>query len=158
MENPVTNWINAGCYVFNREVIDSIPRDTVLSVERETFPGLISDKRRVFGYKEAAYWLDIGNPGALFQGSRYLVAADFLVSPSADVDSTAVLIGGTSIGAGAQIGAGVILNNCIVSAGAVVKAGAHLTRTFLAAQAYVGEDLTYEDRYISQSENLPINF
>jgi mannose-1-phosphate guanylyltransferase len=158
MENPVTNWINAGCYVFNREVIDSIPRNTVLSVERETFPQLISDKRRIFGYKEAAYWLDIGNPGALFRGSQDLVAADFLISSSADVDSTAVLTGGTSIGAGAQIGAGVVLDNCIVSARAIVKPGAHLTRTFLAPAAVVEEGATYEDRYISQSENLPIIF
>ena len=158
MENPVTNWINAGCYVFNREVIDSIPRDTVVSVERETFPALISDKRRVFGYKEAAYWLDIGNPGALFKGSRDLVAADFLVSSSAEVDATAVLAGGTSIGAGAQIGAGAILDNCIVSAHAIVKPGAHLTRTFLAPAAVVEEGASYTDRYISQSENLPIIF
>jgi mannose-1-phosphate guanylyltransferase len=158
MENPVTNWINAGCYVFKREIIDSIPRDTVISVERETFPGLISDKRRVFGYKEAAYWLDIGNPGALFQGSRDLVAADFLVSSSADVNSTAILTGGTSIGVGAQIGAGAILDNCIVSAGAIVKPGAHLTRTFLASAAVVEEGATCVDRYISSSENLPIIF
>jgi mannose-1-phosphate guanylyltransferase len=158
MENPVTNWINAGCYVFSRAVIDSIPRDTVVSVERETFPQLISEKRRLFGYKEAAYWLDIGNPGALFKGSRDLVGGDSLVSPSADVDSTAVLTGGTSIGAGAQIGAGAILDNCIVSAGAIVKASAHLTRTFLAAASVVDEGATYEDRYISRSENLPIIF
>ena len=158
MEIPVTNWINAGCYVFNREVIDLIPRDTVVSVERETFPALISDKRRVFGYKEAAYWLDIGNPGALFKGSRDLVAADFLVSSSAEVDATAVLAGGTSIGAGAQIGAGAILDNCIVSAHAIVKPGAHLTRTFLAPAAVVEEGASYTDRYISQSENLPIIF
>ena len=158
MENPVTNWINAGCYVFSRAVIDSIPRDTVVSVERETFPQLISEKRRVFGYKEAAYWLDIGNPGALFKGSRDLVGGNSLVSPSADVDSTAVLTGGTSIGAGAQIGAGAILDNCIVSAGAIVKPSAHLTRTFLAAASVVDEGATYEDRYISRSENLPIIF
>ena len=158
MENPVTNWINAGCYVFKREIIDLIPRDTVVSVERETFPQLISDKRRVFGYKEAAYWLDIGNPAALFKGSRDLVAADFLVSSSADVDSAATLTGGTSIGAGAQIGAGAILDNCIVSAHAIVKPGAHLTRTFLAPAAVVEEGASYTDRYISQSENLPIIF
>lgn len=158
MENPVTNWINAGCYVFKREVIDSIPRDTVVSVERETFPGLISDKRRVFGYKEAAYWLDIGNPGALFKGSRDLVAAAFMISPSAEVDATAVLTGGTSIGAGAQIGAGAVLDNCIVSARAIVKPGAHLTRTFVASAAVVEEGATFEDRYISSSENLPIIF
>jgi len=158
MENPVTDWINAGCYVFRREVINSIPRDTVVSVERETFPQLINDKRRVFAYKEAAYWLDIGNPRALFQGSRDLVAADFLISPTADVDSSAVLTGGTSIGAGAQIGAGAILENCIVSAGAIVKPGAHLTRTFLAPACVVEEGATYEDRYISARENRPISF
>ena len=158
MENPVTNWINAGCYVFNREVINSIPRDTVVSVERETFPQLINDKRRVFAYKEAAYWLDIGNPRALFQGSRDLVEADFLISPTADVDSSAVLTGGTSIGAGAQIGAGAILDNCIVSAGAIVKPGARLTRTFLTPACVVEEGATYEDRYISASENLSISF
>lgn len=158
MENPVTNWINAGCYVFNREVIDSIPRDTVVSVERETFPSLISNKRRVFGYKEGAYWLDIGNPGALFKGSQDLVAADFLVSPSASVHSTAVLFGGTSVGDGAEIGAGAVLDNCIVSAGVIVKARAHLSRTFLAPAAIVEEDARYEDRYISAKENLPIIF
>ena len=40
MENPVTNLINAGCYIFSPEVIDRIPLNTVVSVERETFPAL----------------------------------------------------------------------------------------------------------------------
>jgi mannose-1-phosphate guanylyltransferase len=158
MENPVTNWINAGCYVFSREIIDQIPRDTVVSVERETFPGLISDKRRVFGYKEAAYWLDIGNPGALFKGSQDLVGAAFLASPTADVDPTAVLTGGTSVGAGAVVGAGALLENCIVSSGAIVKAGAHVRRSFLAPDSVVDEGVRFEDRYISRNENLPIIF
>jgi mannose-1-phosphate guanylyltransferase len=43
MENPPTNIINAGCYIFNQEVIDSIPTGRVVSVERETFPALIAD-------------------------------------------------------------------------------------------------------------------
>lgn len=158
MENPVTNWINAGCYVFSRGVIDSIPQNTVVSVERETFPQLITDQRRVYGYKEAAYWLDIGNPKALFKGSQDLVAASSLISPSAIVDPTALLTGGTSIGAGAEIGAGVTLDNCIVCTGVVVEPGAHLTRTFLAPGAVVEEGVAFEDRYISQSENLPIIF
>ena len=41
METPVTNQINAGCYVFNPRVISTIPLDTVVSVERETFPELV---------------------------------------------------------------------------------------------------------------------
>jgi mannose-1-phosphate guanylyltransferase len=158
MENPVTDWINAGCYVFSREVIDSIPRDTVVSVERETFPQLIADRRRVFAYKEAAYWLDIGNPGALFKGSQDLVGAAFLASPTADVNPTAVLTGGTSVGAGAVIGAGALLENCIVSSGAIVKAGAYVRRSFLAPDSVVDEGVRFVDRYISRNENLPIIF
>ena len=38
MPNPVTNRINAGCYVFRRSVIDQIPAGRVVSVEHETFP------------------------------------------------------------------------------------------------------------------------
>ena len=34
MENPVTNQINAGCYVFHPRVLATIPLGTVVSVER----------------------------------------------------------------------------------------------------------------------------
>ena len=44
-DDPVTNQINAGCYVFRRDVIDTIPAGQVVSVERETFPGLVADGR-----------------------------------------------------------------------------------------------------------------
>mgnify|MGYP006285763737 FL=1 len=73
MENPITNTINAGCYVFDREVIDSIPENEVVSVERETFPQLIAKNKKVMGFIEKAYWLDIGTPNALMKGSRDLV-------------------------------------------------------------------------------------
>ncbi|QLQ11306.1 MAG: nucleotidyltransferase family protein [Nocardioidaceae bacterium] len=38
-DNPVTNQVNAGCYIFRRRVIDTIQAGRVVSVERETFPG-----------------------------------------------------------------------------------------------------------------------
>ena len=42
-EDPPTDQINAGCYVFRRAVIERIPKGRPLSVEREVFPGLLSD-------------------------------------------------------------------------------------------------------------------
>ena len=73
MDNPVTNTINAGCYVFDKSVIESIPENEVVSVERQTFPQLISANKKVMGFIEKAYWLDIGTPNALMKGSRDLV-------------------------------------------------------------------------------------
>lgn len=74
MDNPVTNSINAGCYVFDKSVIESIPENEVVSVERQTFPQLISANKKVMGFIEKAYWLDIGTPNALMKGSRDLVS------------------------------------------------------------------------------------
>ncbi|MER5623721.1 NDP-sugar synthase [Streptosporangium sp. NPDC002544] len=136
--NPVTNRINAGCYVFTRSVIDTIPEGQVVSVERETFPGLIEDGALVLGYADASYWLDVGTPAAFVQGSRDLVlgrlvspalpgpTGDFLALPGAMISPEAKVSGGSVIGAraivesGAQVGGSVLGDDCIVHSGAVV--------------------------------------
>ena len=78
--DPPTDQINAGCYVFRREVIDAIPAGRPVSVERETFPGLLAAGARLQGYVDASYWLDLGTPAAFVQGSADLVRG---VAPSA---------------------------------------------------------------------------
>ena len=158
MDKPVTNWINAGCYIFNAHVIKSIPFGIVTSVERETFPGLIQDNQRVFGYKENAYWLDIGTPTALFKASRDRIKGDFVAHPTALIDSSATLTGGTSVGANVSIAGGVHLDNCIVSESAVIGEGAHLSRSFVAPGAIVESDLTVSDHYLSREKRAPITF
>lgn len=75
MENPIANTINAGTYVFDRSIIDAIPKGQVLSVERDTFPQAISENKKIMGYVSNDYWLDIGTPAALMKGSRDLVSA-----------------------------------------------------------------------------------
>ena len=72
----MTRQINAGCYVFRRRVVDTIPTGRVVSVERETFPGLVEDGALVVGYVENAYWRDVGTPAALVAASRDLVLGD----------------------------------------------------------------------------------
>ena len=139
-------------------MIDSIPNGVVTSVERETFPALIAHNRRIVGYKENAYWLDIGTPAALFKASRDRVKAGFDAHPTAQIDSSALLSGGTFIGAQASIAAGASLDNCIVCPGAQVATGARLERSFLAPGVVVASDASYKDRYISIEKNLPITF
>ncbi|BBJ43267.1 hypothetical protein SSPO_059850 [Streptomyces antimycoticus] len=61
-EEIVTDQINAGAYVFNRSVIDTIPADRPVSVERETFPGLLATGAHLQGMVDSTYWLDLGTP------------------------------------------------------------------------------------------------
>ena len=47
--HPKTDQINAGTYVFRREVLESIPAGRPVSVERETFPDLLAAGARLTG-------------------------------------------------------------------------------------------------------------
>src|SRR5580692_11800069 len=141
--NPVTNRINAGCYVFRREVIDQIPAGRRVSVERETFPGLIESGQLVMGYHESAYWLDVGTPQAFVRGSCDLVLGELprpavpglpapmlalpgpvLALAGAQIAPDASVSGGTTVGARASVGAGAIVFGSVLFADARVGEGA----------------------------------
>src|SRR5262249_5158037 len=109
---PVTSQINAGCYVFRRDVIEQIPPGVVVSVERETFPALIADDAVVMGYLDTSYWLDVGTPEAFVQGSRDLVLGR-LASPAliyaGGGPGGVLLLDGAQVGPGAWAGGGTVV-------------------------------------------------
>ncbi len=156
MDNPVTNSINAGCYVFAPSVIDEIPLGKVISIERETFPALVQSGRPVFGYKEQAYWLDVGTPAALFKGSRDLVSGEFLLMPGAVVAESARVIGGSAIGANTVIEAGAIINDCIIGDNVSIGEGAKLSHCFVAHGTKIAAATEKESIYLSPSAEIPI--
>ena len=135
MENPPTNIINAGCYIFNREVIAAIPFGKVISVERETFPQLLSKGAKVFGFIDKSYWLDIGTPTALLKASRDLVSEmnkEFLSLPESTIASDAKVTGGSVIGRRSRIENLAQIDGSVIGDGAVVGAGARLKNCFVA--------------------------
>lgn len=158
MENPVTNQINAGCYVFNPRVIATIPLDTVVSVERETFPQLVASGAKVFGYLENTYWLDIGNPRALLKASIDIVqrSGDFLAMPGSTIDPTAVISGGSCIGSDSSVGAGAVIDGSIIEAGCVVGPNARITDSFVATGAKVDNGAKIASSCVTNSEILSI--
>ena len=158
MENPVTNQINAGCYVFNPRVISAIPLDTVVSVERQTFPQLVASGAKVFGYVESAYWLDIGTPRALLKASIDIVkrSGDFLAMPGARIDPTAVITGGSCIGINSTVGAGAVIDGSIVEAGCVIGSNSRITDSFVADGAKVGNDVKITSSFVTNTEILSI--
>ncbi|WP_333734318.1 NDP-sugar synthase [Streptomyces sp. IBSBF 3010] len=149
-EEIVTDQINAGAYIFRRSVIDTIPAGRSVSVERETFPGLLADGAHLQGMVDSTYWLDLGTPQAFIRGSADLVlgrapspavpgrCGDRLVLPTASVAPDAKLSGGTVIGDGAVIGAGARIDGSTVLAGAVVEPGAVITDSLVGERARIG--------------------
>jgi len=158
MENPVTNQINAGCYVFNPRVVSTIPLNTVVSVERETFPELVTSGAKVFGYVENAYWLDIGTPRALLKASIDIVQrnGEFLAMPGSIIDPTAVISGGSCIGANSTVGAGAVIQGSIVEADCVIDQDSRIMDSFVAAGARVENGSTIASSFVMNGEILTI--
>jgi mannose-1-phosphate guanylyltransferase len=153
---PVTDQVNAGCYVFRRALIDEIPAGRPVSVERETFPALLARGATVIGHVDVAYWLDLGTPAAYVRGSADLVLGTLgssalpgptgpaLLLPGARVDPTAVVGGGTVVGAGAEIGPHATVDGSVLRDGARVGAGSTVRSCALGLRAVVGRGALLE--------------
>jgi len=175
MENPPTNTINAGCYVFSPSVLDDIAPHTVVSIERETFPHLVSSGKRVFGFLDQSYWLDIGTPKALMQGSRDLVSgvadspalrsakvashsAQALVMDGAHIDTSAKICGSSSIGSGAFVGPGAVVDASIICSDVIIGEGASITHSFIASGTKIEKNSHISGSYCEKGEISSLNF
>ena len=151
--DPVTNRINAGCYVFKRSIIDTIPYGVPVSVERDTFPGLLRDRHLVLGHVDIAYWLDLGTPAAFVRGACDLVLGnapgalsthgECLVLDGAAVVSDVGLTGGTCIGERSSIGHSTI-HGSVVFADARVGDGCVIRDSVIGEGAHIGDGVVLD--------------
>jgi mannose-1-phosphate guanylyltransferase len=164
--DPVSSQVNAGCYVFNRAVIDEIPVGRAVSIERETFPALLERGHRVIAYTESAYWLDLGTPASLVRASCDLVRgiaespaydqppAGSRVLPGAVVAPSASINGGSTIGSGAEIDAEAVVKGSVVMDSAVIGKGASIIESVVGPGARVGAGTRVRDAVIGDEADI----
>ncbi|WP_407919174.1 mannose-1-phosphate guanylyltransferase [Corynebacterium uterequi] len=165
-EDPPTDQINAGCYVFRRELIEAIPAGRVVSVERETFPQILEAGRKFVGHVDASYWRDMGRPDDFVQGSADLVrgiahspllagrTGEAIVDESAGVAGGVLLLGGTCVGRGAEIGAGSRIDGSVIMDGVTVEPGAMIRDSIIAAGAKIGANARISDCVIGEGAKI----
>jgi mannose-1-phosphate guanylyltransferase len=165
-EDPPSDQINAGTYIFKREIVEQIPRGREVSVEREVFPALLADGVKVCGYVDSSYWRDMGTPEDFVRGSADLVRGlapspalggrrgESLVHDGASVSPGAVLVGGTVVGRGAEIGPGVRLDGAVIFDGAHIEAGSVVERSIIGAGARIGPRALLRDAIIGDGANI----
>jgi mannose-1-phosphate guanylyltransferase len=161
-----TDEINAGAYFLERSVLDLVPPDVGVSIEREVFPRLVG--QGLYGRRLEGYWMDIGTPDRFLQASWDIldrrvdtvsgrlvgpdgthVADDASVHDGASVTGPALIEAGASIGAGAVIGPravigrsssiaeGARIEGSVLLSGCTVGTEAHLRDAILSAEAVI---------------------
>jgi len=144
-----TNLINAGAYVLERALLDSMaPTGTTISIEREVFPALVG--HGLFGFPDEGYWLDIGTPARYLQATfdilegnvateigRRLRDVSLRLVHESKIDGRVVapaLVGpGCAVAGHALVGSLTVLG-CEVA----VEEGAHVERSVLLDRARIG--------------------
>ena len=168
-EQVDTDEINAGAYVLERSVLDMIPEDREVSIEREVFPKLVG--KGLYGRRLPGYWMDIGTPERYLQASWDIlerrvrtevgerldehgilidpearIADGAEVAPPAFVDSRATAESGARIGSmavvgpGCEIADGAVVERSAIHRGCRIGAGARVTGALLAGGVEVGTD------------------
>jgi mannose-1-phosphate guanylyltransferase len=125
-----SNWINAGTYVCEVSVLDRIPAGRKVSIERETFPAMVTD-RTLFALQSDAYWIDAGTPATYVRAQLDLIdgvrgTVERGISSAADVDPDAyvehsVIMEGAIVAAGAKVSDSVVLPGARIGEAAVVE-------------------------------------
>lgn len=150
-ETAPTNEINAGTYLFEREVLDFIPAGRNVSIERETFPAIIASGKSLYSYTTSDYWMDLGKPeqylGAhvdilegrmpmldIEPGVPYYAGANVEIHPTAQVGPNVV------IGEGSRIGPRAVVRASVLWDGVTVEEGAVVDGTIAASGAVIGRD------------------
>src|SRR5437660_4399495 len=150
-----TNLISAGAYVLEREVLELVPADRNVSIEREVWPLLVG--KGLYGFPSESYWMDIGSPDRYLQATFDLIegnlssalcerlAGDWLaVDPAAEVRGRvippAVLERGVRLAESAHVGSLVVLGEDVS-----VAAGSSVERSVILKGTEIGEGCSLRD-------------
>ena len=153
MENPITNTINAGCYIFSPQVIQEIELGKVVSVEREVFPELLKAGKVIQAFVDDSYWLDMGTPRALLKGSQdYVSSREFIVGENSKISASAIISGGSAIGNNVTIEENVEITSSIIRDGAIIAEGCKLESVFVETNTAVPEKTKAIGAYLANGE------
>ncbi len=146
-----SNYINAGVYVFEPEILREIPENIPISIERETFPQILQNGHKIAVYSGCSYWMDIGTPERYMQTHQDIMAGDCCLSGihfnnhgvfielNSKIDSTAEIIGPVYIGSNATIGPYATVGpNAVIGDDVIVHMGCNVTNSILWNNVHVG--------------------
>jgi mannose-1-phosphate guanylyltransferase len=160
-----SNLISAGAYVLERSILDLVPGDRNVSIEREVWPLLVG--KGLYGFPSEGYWLDIGTPARYLQGTFDIIEGNVqtalgkrlggdwlavderaevlgrvippaLLGPGVHVARGAHVGALAVLGADVSIGAGSTVERAVVLDGTQIGEGCSLRDCIVAARCSVG--------------------
>ena len=143
---------SAGTYVFEPSVLERMPGDAKLSIERVVFPNMV-EEGQLYAMATDDYWIDAGRPDTY-------IAANIHVAKMLDsaVHETAVIEDGVRlvdsvVGANVRIATGAIVERSVLLPGAVINTGARVENSLV--MGTVGNGASIEQCIVGADGSVP---
>jgi NDP-sugar pyrophosphorylase family protein len=164
-----SDWINAGTYVLEPSVLQRIPPDLTVSIERETFPKMLDDRAGLFALGTDDYWLDIGTPDKYLQAHTDTITGRIglppvvgtaertpgvWAAPDADVAADATVGAPALLGRHTVIEHGACVENACIGDGGVVGVEAVVRDAVVLDGARVGAHARVERSIIGTDASV----
>jgi mannose-1-phosphate guanylyltransferase len=167
-EEATTQWINAGTYILEPEVLAHVPEGHYM-FEKGLFPTLLEMGRPVYGYPFRGYWLDMGTPAKYLALNADLLAGRTRSPLLKDIPGDGIIRGAGSIihpsavlkapvvvGEGCRIGQGARLENAILWDDVTVANGARLRSCIVSSRSRIAENETSDGLVITPHKRRPL--
>lgn len=148
--------INAGTYVLEPQALDAIAAGQKVSIERETFPKLISETNRVYAVSTPDYWIDVGRPSTYIQAHRDILDGTFERPVGREVGERIWSADGTALPRGVDARGPIYLGKHVV-----VEPGAQIgpytvlyDRCRIARDASVSSSILWPDCFVGRGATV----
>jgi len=180
----VGNKINAGIYIFNRRILNRIPRQPT-SIEKEIFPKMAKEGE-LYAMELKGFWMDVGQPKDFLAGMcKYLSSlkekkdislqkenenfiGPVLIDPSAKIGKDCLIGPYVVIGPRVTIEDGARIKRTTIMEGCIIKSNSWINHSILGWHSTIGrwvridnvsvlgKDVTVADEiYINGGKILP---
>ncbi len=159
-----TRNINAGIYILEPEILDTIPGGENYSFEYNVFPDLLNRQKSFYGFTiKENYWRDIGTPQSYLEAHHDFLSGQIKgfeaeksnksdIATAAIVDKSSVVgencvikpnakIVNSVIGAGVHIEEKAVVENSVVWAHARISSAAQIHNAIVGRGCYIGRNV-----------------
>ena len=144
--------INTGIYVLEPEIFSYIPEGENVDFSKDVFPKVLEDGKPIYGFVADGYWCDVGNYEQYVQAHQEIMQGkadiqppgikmreDIWVGEGAYIDPSADIDGPVVIGPHVRLEKDVEIHELsVIGSNVVLKEGAHIHRSIIWENTYVG--------------------
>ena len=153
-EDAPSEFINAGAYCLEPDVLDYIDTSRLVSMEKEIFPQIISDTDRFYGFKFEGYWMDIGRISSYLDVHQFLMKKRNITNFQGKNNKVSGQLKMSSLGNNITIGKNSVVDSSIIYDNALIGDNVNLSRCVIGENCKVCSGSSLKHVVLGDNEKL----